>query len=300
MIVVKPIPITDSVLVSCTVQETDCALWVAEASYVVGGRVRRPNHRIYESIIAGVDATLPENSTTGTGARWLDCGYVNRWKQFDDKVSSQTLASGSMTTVLQFTGFVTALSLLRVVGTSVSVVVESNGSVVYNKSFSLDGTIISSWWEWLFEPSVQKATVLIPDLPPYYNPKITVTITGASVACGNFQAGTVRYIGKARKGSGWGFVDYSTISTDSVFGDLREYVPRGNSDKLNVLLIIENFRIESFRQTMRELIGTLCVWVPSTHPDFVFMSTYGWVSELDVVIPGVSYTTYSLTVKSFL
>ena len=300
MIVVKPIPITDSVLLICTVPEADYDLWVAGASYVVGGRVRRPNHKIYEALIAGVDATAPEDSTSGTAARWLDCGYVNRWKQFDDKVSSQTTASGSMTTVYQFTGFVTALSLLRVVGASVSVLVESNSAVVYNKTFSMVGTIIQSWWEWLFEPSVQKATLVIPDLPPYYNPKITVTITGLSVACGNFQVGSVRYIGKARKGSGWGFVDYSTITIDPVFGTLTDFVPRGNSDKLNILLIIENNRIESFRQTMRELVGTLCVWVPSTHPDFLFMATYGWVSELDVVIPGRTYTTYSLTVKSFL
>ena len=65
MIVIPPIAITDSNLVSSTVAEPSAGetAWNAATSYTIGQVViRTTTHRKYECQIAGVDAGLPENT----------------------------------------------------------------------------------------------------------------------------------------------------------------------------------------------------------------------------------------------
>ena len=97
MRVVAPLTITDAVLISSSASETDYAAWNAGTSYTLGQRViRTTTHKVYENLIAGTNANLPENDST----RWLDCGATNRWKMFDAKVGTSTVLPSPLTWTL--------------------------------------------------------------------------------------------------------------------------------------------------------------------------------------------------------
>ena len=75
MYILKPIDYTFAqVTANTALPESDFPAWAAATSYTVGTKViRATTHRIYQSLIAGVDATLPENAPS----RWLDVGPTN-------------------------------------------------------------------------------------------------------------------------------------------------------------------------------------------------------------------------------
>jgi hypothetical protein len=126
MYVIKPNPINDAALVSSTVPETDHPAWNPATSYTVGDRViRATTHKVYEAILAGANAGLPEN----TPARWVAVGSTNRWRMLDSEVGSVTSAPGSLSVVLA-PGYATALALLEVDAQSISVTVTSPDTIV--------------------------------------------------------------------------------------------------------------------------------------------------------------------------
>ena len=61
---VLPYTITDPVLTSSSVPETDHAAWVSGTTYAAGDRViRTGTHRIYERLIPGAGTTPPESDS---------------------------------------------------------------------------------------------------------------------------------------------------------------------------------------------------------------------------------------------
>ena len=111
--IIEPHTVTDVMLVSSTVPETDYAAWNAATSYTVGTKViRTTTHKVYENLIAGVDATLPENATGGATPRWLDLGATNSWAMFDDKVGTATTSASTLTVVLD-PGSISGIGLLE-------------------------------------------------------------------------------------------------------------------------------------------------------------------------------------------
>ena len=60
--ILNPLTVTDSILTSSSLAETDYAAWNAATAYNAGDRVIRTSvHRIYERVIAGTTATAPES-----------------------------------------------------------------------------------------------------------------------------------------------------------------------------------------------------------------------------------------------
>lgn len=99
MRVIAPLQVTDAMIVSTNVPETDYPAWSAVTAYAVGARViKTATHRQYECITAntGVDP-----ATDSTSTHWLDIGATNRWKAFDRLISDPVVRAGGMTYVLQ-------------------------------------------------------------------------------------------------------------------------------------------------------------------------------------------------------
>jgi hypothetical protein len=92
MKVIKPHVITDLMMLSSSVPETDYPAWASGTTYALGARVIRTNvHRVFERLVAGAGTVAPELDTTSPPI-WMDVGPTNRWAPFDDVVG--TLASG--------------------------------------------------------------------------------------------------------------------------------------------------------------------------------------------------------------
>jgi hypothetical protein len=163
-------------------------------------------HKNFENLIAGINATLPENATTGTTPRWLDLGATNRWAQFDNKVGTVTTNPLTLTQIIK-PGNIGSIYLGNLTGKTAVVTAKnvSGGTLVYSKTINLDGRIIGSFYDWFFTDYVQKTDVLLNDLPnQYYGLEVTVTITTDS---GNVGIGACQ-LGKVPKKS----LTYSEIS----------------------------------------------------------------------------------------
>lgn len=86
---ILPITITDALLVSSTLTETDYPLWLAGTTYFTTSRVivSTPNvHKIYESLTDSNTGNYPPSDTTN----WLEIGSTNQWKCFDGTLGTQT------------------------------------------------------------------------------------------------------------------------------------------------------------------------------------------------------------------
>ncbi len=299
MKVVRPIPVDDAMLFSSSASETDYPAWTAGA-YTAGDRcIRTTTHRIYERVVTGSSTIPPEDDCSGTLPNWLDVGPTNRWAMFDTKVSTATSFSLSGTVVLKPVGFVNAISLINVLASTVHVSMIYGGETVFDQTYDMDGSVITDFYTYLFEPFQLKDNLLITDLPPYLSPTITVTLSGLSiVSCGVCVVGRSREIGGLKRGSGFSIIDYSTKDIDT-YGTVT-FVRRGNSDELNCLLQIDDSLVASFRQSLKGLTATPCVWIGTDKVGREYMSAYGWFGDFTVVIQYDTFSTCNLTVKSLI
>ena len=297
MKVIKPTNITDTMFVSSSIPETDYTAWNAATSYTVGQRVMRAVtgvHRNFENLIAGVNATLPELATTGATPRWLDLGATNRWAMFDSKVGTVSSASTSFNTVLT-PGSISGIAALGLTGRTLQVQMKSTvgGAVVYSKTVNLDGTIITSFYDWFFEDYQQLSDVTLTDLPSQYTaPEVTFTLstTAGAVSCGTFSLGKVYTLGLSQYGATVGIISYSVKSTD-VFGNTT-VVKRQNSKRNNLKLMTDKVLFNRTYRLLADLDSVPCVYIGAEALGYEPLIVYGFWKDFSI---DVSYPTMNLT-----
>ena len=109
MNIIRPTVITDAMLQSSNIPETDYAEWLVGTTYADGNNVIvAAEHKIYESLQNGNVGHTPSTSPTW----WLDTGATNRWKIFDAKVQAQSSQATEMNWVLN-PGLIDSISLLN-------------------------------------------------------------------------------------------------------------------------------------------------------------------------------------------
>ncbi len=294
MKVVKPITNTQAMLVSTTATET-VPLWSGATAYAVGAVARygvAAGSRIYRRLVAGTTPTAPDADTTN----WLDTGPSNVVAMFDTEISTQTTATGALSMVLK-PGFANSLCLFGLEGNSLQVEVRDGlgGPLVYSLSKTLDGTVISDWYQYFFEPSVQLAEVVLTNLPPYGNAHITITLTGsATVKCGTVLVGTVYDLGDTLYSPTAGIVDYSKKETDS-FGVTR-FVKRPYSKRTSAKVMLGNAQLNKVQRVLADLRATPCVWIGTDEPGYEPLTVFGFYKDflLDVAYPTTSYCSLEI------
>lgn len=287
---IVPVVITDAMLVSCTTAEPAPGevLWNATTSYTVGQvAVRTTTHHRYECLIAGVDATLPEVAALATTSkRWLDLGATNRWAQFDKKIGTATTSTGDLTTVIT-PGSVEGLALLDLVGRTASVSVKTapGGAVVYSKTVDLDGSIITSVYDWMFGDFVQKRNVLMTDLPGQYpNAEITVTISSTTgSAVGVLAVGRVMTIGSTQYGAGAGIINFGKVADDG-FGN-RTWIEGEWANRVTLPLIANTSDFNRIHRQLAAVRSTPCIYIGSSLDSFEPLVCYGVFRDLYITVP---------------
>ena len=297
MKVIKPTVITDAMFVSSSIPETDYTAWNAATSYTVGQRVMRAVsgvHRNFENLIAGVDATLPELATTGATPRWLDLGATNRWAMFDNKIGTLSSVSTDLTQVL-IPGSVSGLAALGLTGRALLVQVKDvvGGNIVYSKSIDLDGSVITSFYDWFYEDYQQLSDVTLTDLPSqYYNPEVTfeLTSTSGTVSCGTLSLGKAYTLGLSQYGATVGIISYSVKSTD-VFGNTT-VVKRQNSKRNNLKLMTDKALFNRTYKLLADLDSVPCVYIGAEALGYEPLIVYGFWKDFSI---DVAYPTMNLT-----
>ena len=294
MRVIKPVPYVPAThLVSTTATES-VAEYDPLINYTIGQKAKAGNY-IYTAIAHPNTGNPPDAINS---AYWVRTSPSNAFAMFDDQVSTATTATTSLTVVLT-PGLINSIGLFGLVGTTLDITITDgpSGPVVYNKTITLDVTVMSDWYGYFFEPSVQLGEVVATDIPPYSNARMTITISagaGSMVQIGSLAFGSQYTIGGTEYGANVGIIDFSRKDTDD-FGTTT-FVRRAFSKRISANVFLPNSQLNSVQRILSDLRATPCVWIGSDDPTFAPLLVYGFFREfsIDIAYPAHSYCSLEI------
>lgn len=309
MIVIDNITVGDAQLIASGAAEPsgdDPAAWNALTAYAVGDLVyRSTTHRIYRRLVAGTTATIPEHDVKDypgvTTPNWKDYLPTNRWACFDTEVNTQTvLDTGPLTITVAPGVIVSGLALLEMVGDSVHVTMTdgAGGPTVYDRTVNLVTSLVTDWYQYFFEPFSQQGTLVLLDLPPYLNGRMTVSISGpGAVKLGCFAVGTVYPLGPASLGAASGGLNFSKVTEDPDSGAIK--LEKGKKRRtMRLQLQVPNGAINKIDAVMNQVDGRAVVWVGMEDSgDFSPFVVLGFAKDHGCTVAFVSSSYYSLQIE---
>lgn len=295
MIVIRPHVVTDSTLDSSNVAETDHSAWNSGTTYNANDYVivTTPNvHTIYKSVQG---SNLNHDPATDDGTWWTAQGATNRWKMFDQYVSSQTSNSTSIVVDITPAELFNALALFNVSADTVQVVVDDPmAGEVYNQTLTMiEPPPVSGWYSWFFDDITQKSTAVFLDLPAYKAATVTVTISAATAKCGALVLGKQFQIGSTEWGAGSGIIDYSVKSTDE-FGNFT-ITPRAYSDRVEFNCVVSTSQVSAVKSMLTAYRSTPLVWVGSER--YEALIAYGFMKDFDINFSNLIISDVSIIVE---
>lgn len=271
--------------------------WNAATSYTLGQQViRTTTHRIYQNLIAGIDATTPETAPT----RWLDVGPTLRWAMFDTLRNSATTAATTMTVVLTPGRRVDSIALMGVVGESVTISMTSSPlGTVYTDTANLILRNTVSWSGYFFGTFTYSGSVVRFDLPQFTNAVITVTVARASgnVSLGALVLGTAVEVGKVLTQARSDALNFSSVTRDA-FGNAT-LVQRRTVPTTNQQIVTDPTNIDKLREVRSALNAVPAVWSgmddKASNPHFESLLILGIYKEFSITFdPTLTNVSLSL------
>jgi hypothetical protein len=274
------------------------AVYSAGTAYALNDKVTDlANHDLYQSLIAANTGNALSDK-----AKWQYLGKTNRWAKYDNKVGTATVGPSPMTDVLA-PGSTTGAAFFEMVGRVLHVVMKDviGGTVVYDRTIDLDGTVVEDVFDWFFADYEQRSDLVLTDLPgqfPNCELSHTVTATSGDVASGVCKPGKLIDIGTTTEGARVGIMDFSGKDRDE-FGNLyileREYSKRGSFEVLT-----EKARFNKIFRVLASLRATPCIYVGIDAEGFEPLLQYGWFRDFSILIPYPSHHICSLEIEGLI
>jgi len=292
MKLITPVEITDSILVSSNVPETDHPAWVSGTTYTVDQRVIY-QHNIYQRLIAGAGTTPPSIDTVN----WVFVSATNRWKMFDKKGGSQTDYTSPITVTLSVPNVINSVALLLLSASTVRVKMIANAATVYDTTVTLT-SYVSNMWEYFFIPPVKQETVVFTDLPQYANSTLEITITNSSgnAKVGSCIVGLLQQFGNTQYGASVGIQSYSIKQRDS-FGNIN-IISRAYNDKARFNVRLLSSETDRLKQVLTSLRDTPVLYIGSEL--FTSTTVYGFYKDFDIVLTSFPYSDCSIEVEGLV
>lgn len=290
MRVIKRITTDDTILTSSNITENEYPTWTSAGSYTALS-YRIYNHKIYQAISTHSGrTTTPDLDTT----YWLDTGYTNRYRMFDNVISNKSSRIGGIQFTLTPSQVVDAIAFLDVNAASVRVVMtDPSFGVVYDQTELLTGVdSIVDYYSYFFSAlGAQKLTAIFTDLPTYPTATITVYIdSGTALAeVGEVVYGQQTIIGRTNYGTQIGIKSFSRKDVDE-FGNVT-VVKRKNSKFAEYDIDIDNYRLAEIQRLFQDLDSVPSVFVGN--PEMEELVVYGFYNDFQatIALPTVSKCT---------
>ena len=292
MRVIKSIKTTDAILTSSNIPEDEYPTWVSAASYTALDKVIY-NHKIYEAILTHTGQTTAPNLDQ---LNWLDLGATNRYRMFDNIISSVSNKMGGIEFTLTPNQVIDSIALLNVNATFARVVMTDPVlGVVYDKTRELkDAEGIVDYYTYFFNPistSTEINTVAFLDLPSHPTATITVYVSSgtSNVEIGEVVYGMQTEVGRTNYGTAIGIKSFSRKETDE-FGNVT-VIKRKNSKYSDYDIDIDNNKLASVQRFFADIDSVPCVFIGN--PDMEELIVYGFYSDFKATIsfPTVSKCT---------
>jgi len=307
MIIIRPIAITDAILTSSNVPETDgtAGEWSVAVPYTKGDTVRVTTpevHKVYEALEDVTGGDSPEDDVLNLVPKWLEIGATNRWAAFDDKVGSETKQAESITCELTPGVIVDSIAFLNLGAVTIRLVsTDPIEGVVYDKTVDLVSTVIAGysgiydWYSYFFSSDYLITDVVKLDLPPYLNAVLSITVSsvGDIASVGEVVIGVQANIGNTQYSPSIGIHDYSIKEQDQ-FG-IWSIVERSFSKKMSCDLAINTASIANVQNLLASYRTTALVWVGSV--DYPSLIVYGFYKDFSILISYPAYAIMNLEIE---
>ena len=258
------------------------AVWDSVTAWALGAIViSATTHRAYQS----VQAANTNHAVTDV-AWWTDIAPTNRWAMFDSSVGTLTSVYGELTVVMR-PGAVGGIALMELAGQQVTVTMKDapSGTVIYSNTTVLDGTIITSFYEWFYEEYTQLTDLVLTGLPTHFvSNELTISIIGATglatVSCGICHFGQVVNIGNIQYGAVVGIVDYSKKTVDA-FGNYS-ITQRAFSKRADIKLMTLASDFNRIFRALTAIRSTPCIFIGSEAPGYQPLLVYGFYKDFSI------------------
>lgn len=287
---IRPLAITDAVLVDTNVLENDHPAHSLTTTYALGDRVIvvGPDiHQIYESLQAGNVGHAPGASPL----YWEDIGPTNQRKPFDRSITSQAEQMDSITYGLKTTGINNSIAILNLDCSIIEIrAYDVDFGLVYERVINPAATSgISDIYSYFREPVTRVNELTLTDLPSYSNMRIDVALSnpGNMVRVGGIVVGMMRSIGGLQYGAKVGISGYG-VKTRDRFGNF-DVVPGAFSKRSTFSLIIDAGEVDLIQNLLTKYRDTPIVYIGSD----LYTSTiiYGYYKDFSI---DISYPTHSI------
>lgn len=279
MKIINPIVITPSMVVSNVVEIYPA--WSSATSYSKGDRVVY-NLKIYESLTNTNLNKTPDTSPTD----WLVVGPSNCCAAFDTSYSTQTVSSAPIEFQITPNIIFNSAAVLNIdIASELTIQLESaTEGIVYSKTVSLDGSILTDWYDYFFAPFDQKMDVVFTDIPPYRTGTLTITLDGiGDLKVGTIILGNVLELGNTQYGLSFGIKDYSVKQEDE-FGNTL-FVERNYARRIEPTVFIRNTDLRKIDRLLTEVRAKPTVFIPTEEEGYDTLITYGFLADWNIEIP---------------
>ena len=291
MRVIKSVVTTDAILTSSNIPEDEYPAWVSGTSYTALDKVIY-EHKIYERIVTGAGTTTPDLDQ----ANWLDDGYTNRYRMFDNIISSVSSRTGGIEFTLTPNQVINGIALLNVNASTVRVVMNDPiEGVVYDRTKELrSSSNVIDYYSYFFAPLINLGdldTAIFLDLPNKPTATITVYVSSGVglVEVGEVVYGVQSIVGRTNYGTAIGITSYSRKDKDE-FGKVT-VVKRKNSKYADYDIDIDNTNLAFVQRLFQDIDSVPCVFIGN--PEMEELIVYGFYSDFKATIsfPTVSKCT---------
>lgn len=291
MRVIKSVVTTDAILTSSNIPEDEYPAWVSGTSYTALDKVIY-EHKIYERIVTGAGTTTPDLDQ----ANWLDSGYTNRYRMFDNIISSVSSRTGGIEFTLTPNQVINGIALLNVNASTVRVVMNDPiEGVVYDRTKELrSSSNVIDYYSYFFAPLINLGdldTAIFLDLPNKPTATITVYVSSGVglVEVGEVVYGVQSIVGRTNYGTAIGITSYSRKDTDE-FGKVT-VIKRKNSKYADYDIDIDNTNLAFVQRLFQDIDSVPCVFIGN--PEMEELIVYGFYKDFKATIsfPTVSKCT---------
>jgi hypothetical protein len=295
MKVLAPLTISEAMLTSSTLSETEHSAWNGATTYAAADRVIY-SHAIYESLQGTNLNKTPDATTSSTW--WVRVGPTNKWAMFDGSVSTASADTADIEVQVTPGAIVDSVACVSAIGASVRVQMHDGATLVHDETRSLDSTPIADWEDYFFADQVLAGELLFSDLPRYLSGVITVTIAASSgeASIGALVFGRLHDLGIAEATASASITDYSRKETDD-FGTVA-LIERSYAKRSQQRMLLDTSELRRVQALLAGLRATPAVWVgvESDTNTFSPLVIFGWFKSfsLDITGPVSSYCTLEI------
>lgn len=297
--IVDPLTITDAMLTSSNVPETDHAAWNSGTTYAVGDRViLTSTHKIYESLQG---TNLNKNPATEL-AWWIEVSPTNRWKVFDGSNSTQTLNPGGSPPTISYSltpgQAINGIGILNVTNaTEIEITLtDPVYGVVYSDTVDMSPLPLTpDWWAFFFGHRRAPTQHVADDLPSFPAAVLSIELTGGvDLAVGVILIGQQQPFSLGvRQGARVGIQDYSRKETND-FGD-TVLVRRAFAKRANFDLLLTKSEVDTLQNYLSDIRAKPALWIGSEEYESTIV--YGFYKNFDILIAYPEHAECSLEIE---